>query len=48
MVSYQYTRRVDKSIFKSINLSRAAFCFCLYLKIFLLNKLEEGEGVSSD
>ena len=29
MVSYQYTRRVDKNIYKSINLSRAAFSFCL-------------------
>ena len=27
MVSYQYTRRVDKNIYKSSNLSRAAFSF---------------------
>ena len=27
MVSYQFTRRVDKIIYKSTNLSRAAFCF---------------------
>ena len=29
MVSYEYTRRVDKNIYKFINLSRAAFSFCL-------------------
>ena len=29
MVSYHNTRRVDKNIYKSINLSRAAFSFCL-------------------
>ena len=28
MVSYDNTRRVDKNINKSINLSRAAFSFC--------------------
>ena len=29
MVSYQYTWRVDKNIYKSVNLDRALFCFCL-------------------
>ena len=29
MVSYEYTRRVDKNIYKFINLSRVAFSFCL-------------------
>ena len=29
MVSYEYTWRVDKNIYKSINLSCAAFGFCL-------------------
>ena len=33
MVSYQYIRRVDKNIYTSINLSRAAFCFCYKIKI---------------
>ena len=27
MVSYHNTRRVDKNIYKSINLNGAAFCF---------------------
>ena len=29
MVSYQYTRREDKNIYKAVNWSRAAFSFCL-------------------
>ena len=31
MVSYEYTWGVNKNIYKFINLSRAAFSFCLYI-----------------
>ena len=33
MALYQYTRRIDKNIYKSINLSRAAFFFVCKFKI---------------
>ena len=33
MVSYQYTRMVDKTLYKSINESRAVFVFVCKFKI---------------